>query len=126
MLSNLISTSDKFLIGMHGKLLADTLDVQGLLESDGASEALSGVNNMLDSYGSSGFKLTQKLGLFCVAIGVVGIGITLMVSGGNANKRAEIKESVPWKVIGACVIFGAVAVVGFLQSIGVNLFTVAN
>lgn len=118
-----------FLVGanirMQGMLLDATLDVQEMLTADGASDALSGVNTFVDNFGSSGFSLAQKLGVYAVGIGIATAGIVLAISGGNSTKVAEVKASALPKFIGGLLIFGAIAGVVLLQSVGANLFSLS-
>lgn len=126
MLKELIALPDTIFWGIRAKMLTSTLDVEELLSKDGASEAFDGINKTVENVGSSSVHLTQKVGAYCVAFAVLGIGIALLVSGGNAGKRAEVKDSLPAKVAGAVCIFGFIAIVALAQKLGGGLFSVTE
>lgn len=126
MLKELIALPDTIFWGIRAKMLTSTLDVEELLSKDGASEAFAGLNKTVENVGSSGVHLTQKVGAYCAAFAVLGVGIALLVSGGNAGKRAEVKDSLPAKVAGAVCIFGFIAIVAIVQKLGGGLFSVTE
>ncbi len=110
LMETIMGTASKF----HGALLTETLDVKEMLSADGASGALAGVTKMVDNYGSSGFSLGQKIGVYAVVLGLVGAGITFALHGRNTRKTVEVKDSALPKIIGALLVFGAIVVVAFL------------
>lgn len=123
MLNNISMAAMGLAAKMNGFLLDATLDVKSMLEADGASEQLSGLTTMVDNYGSSAFSTGQKLGVYAGALAGVAVAITLMFSGGNNQKVAEVKSSIAPRVIGGLLLFGVIGVIAFLQSMGANLFS---
>lgn len=126
MLKGLGTLSDTIFWGIRAKMLTSTLDVEELLSKDGASDAFVGINQIVGNVWSSSVHLAQKIGAYCVAFAVLGIGIALLVSGGNAGKRAEVKDSLLAKVAVAVCILGFVAIVAIAQKLGGGLSYVTH
>ena len=119
MLHNFISIADRALIGAKSKIaiLDATLDVEKMLNADGAAEGLKGVDSLISNYASIGFKFTQKIGVYAMLIVLVFVGIRLVVHGGNTRKRRKIKDGVPSRLIGALLILGAIGVITLFRNL---------
>lgn len=106
---------------MKNTILLAEMNVKDVIEQgSGNSKALDGVIEQVDEFGGGGYNLLYKFGIYAVVIAFMIGGIALIFS--NPGNRGEHKSNILWKVIGGVLIFAAVSIVGFLQSIGQGLF----
>lgn len=121
------------LAGMMGRkgilLTSDSGDLSGLdVESvlEGGSDAMqsggsfSSVSEKVDSIGGGGYHLFRKIGIYGILFALMAGGCALLFS--NSNDRSDVKKGIIWKVVGALVILGAVAITIFLQTAADGLF----
>ena len=101
-------------------LLAEMNVKEVIDQGSGNSKALDGVIEQVDEFGGGGYNLLYKFGIYAVVIAFMIGGIALIFS--NPGNRGEHKSNILWKVIGGVLIFAAVSIVGFLQTIGQGLF----
>ena len=101
-------------------LLAEMNVKEVIDQGSGNSKALDGVIEQVDEFGGGGYNLLYKFGIYAVVIAFMIGGIALIFS--NPGNRGEHKSNILWKVIGSVLIFAAVSIVGFLQTIGQGLF----
>lgn len=78
------------------------------------------LTNTVQETGNSMYKLVMAVGVVGVLLAVVICGLLIAV-GTNANKRSEHIGHLVMIMVGGILIFGAVAIVGMLQTIGGNI-----
>lgn len=80
--------------------------------------------NLTNTVQTTGNSLVYILMMIVGFVGVIGFGIAAVkiMVGGSAAK-AEAKGSVFWIVVAAIIGFGAMSIIGLLQTVGAGLFT---
>lgn len=109
---------------MAANSILATLDVQSMLEGEGAAGgdgALSAVNDLVNDYGQGGYSIFRNASVFAAAISLIVFFISLMIHNGNASKRAEKKDSVPALAIGSIGVFAVSVIIALAQTIGSKL-----
>ncbi len=109
---------------MFSKILL-TVDVQGLLNSNGAEVPDGPLNNIYEwtkSMGAGTLNITQTLFVYIAAIGFVVGAACLIIHGRNAAQLSAAKGGIGWTVAGAILGFAAVGLVIFAQTVGTSLF----
>lgn len=101
---------------------ADNLDVTTIMNGGSSLEnsSLSGLGTKVDDLGGGAYQLVYKVGVYIVVIGFIVAGLRLIFS--NSMTRKEAKGSLLATVCGGVLIFAAVGIVVYLQTIGRNLF----
>ncbi len=104
------------------KKSAGTFDAGSMINGE-TSEAFGNLNNNIQSAGNGMVYIMMMLIGF---IGVIGLGIAaIKVMVGGAATKSEAKGSLFWILIALIVGFGAIAIVGTLQTVGNCLFNTA-
>jgi hypothetical protein len=93
-------------------------DFSWIETSDNA--AFDDLTQTVKETGGSAYKLVMAIGVVGVLLSIVISGLCIAL-GRNANKRSENITTLLYVGIGGIVIFGAMAILGILQSIGGNL-----
>lgn len=98
------------------------LDVETIIKSGKSLDdsSLSKLGEKVDDIGGGSYALVFKIGTWGVVIAIAITGIAFLFVG--ARNRDEVKSNVPYKLIGAVMIFGAVALTLSLAKIGESLF----
>ena len=95
----------------------------GTAITGGTSEAFGNLNNNIQDAGNGMVYIMMMLIGF---IGVIGLGIAaIKVMVGGAATKSEAKGSLFWILVALIVGFGAIAIVGTLQTVGNCLFNTA-
>ena len=99
-------------------VLAGTYDTSWI--GQGGNNTFDDLTKTVQETGNSMYKLVMAVGVVGVLLSLIVCGL-LIALGTNANKRSEHIGHLVMIAIGGVLIFGAVAIVGMLQTIGGNL-----
>ena len=107
-------------ISNYSKTLAT--DVMTVLEEGASLEdsSLASFNETVNDLGGGTLSLTQKAGAYIVVIAFIFVGFKLIFS--DAGNRSLIKSELAAKVVGAVLVFGAIAIVCVIEGFGKGLF----
>jgi len=98
------------------------LDVEELLTKKGAEEgSLSGIKDLVVSYGAGSFNIIQILLIYVVATAVVGTIIALIFNASNPNKVSEKKNALIIIFAAAVVGFAVTSIIVFASNMGATL-----
>ena len=98
-------------------------DIQQILDNASTLEEsdISELGVQVDNLGGGAYHLVYKLGVYAVIIGLVIAGLKLVFS--NAQNRQDAKSNILYTILGGVLIFAAVSIVIFLQTVGSGLFS---
>lgn len=103
-------------LSVHAEGEAYDLDWLGQDGNDTFDELTTTVKDT----GNSMYKLVMAVGVVGVLLSVIICGLLIAV-GTNANKRSEHIGHLVMIMVGGILIFGAVSIIGMLQTIGGNI-----
>lgn len=92
--------------------------------SNGISGAASnGFSNITGAVQNTGNGVIYIMMMLVGFVGVVGLMIAVLkIMVGGAGTKSEAKGSLFWIIVAAIIGFGAMGIIGMLQTVGLNLF----
>ena len=93
---------------------ASKTDIEDILNKGNAS-TFKGAEKVVTDTGASIRKIVIAVAVFLLVIGLIITGLQL--ASRNSQKRQAAKENIVWLIVGACVVFGSVAILIFSQNI---------
>lgn len=85
------------------------------------NNAFTNVSNSIESTGNS---LVYILMMIIGFVGVIGLGIAVLkIMIGNSMTKSAAKGELLWILVAGIIGFGAMSIIGLLQTIGGGLFT---
>ena len=98
---------------------ATQVDVDGLFNSQSNNDMFKGTTEVVKEAGSSLRVLVITVAVIILVIGLIIVGVQFASK--NSAKRQEAKSSLIYVIIGAVIVFGAVAIIAFSQNIANSL-----
>ena len=90
---------------------ATQVDVDGLFNSQSNNDMFKGTTEVVKEAGSSLRVLVITVAVIILVIGLIIVGVQFASK--NSAKRQEAKSSLIYVIIGAVIVFGAVAIIAF-------------
>lgn len=90
--------------------------VNGLMTEKG-NGAFDSATKVTKDVGASVYVMMRNIGVVCLVISVVVLGLTLALHAGNPQKAAEGKDTGVKIVIGSCFVFGAMSILSIIVGI---------
>ena len=94
--------------------------VTDFLEKPKSKDIFKDVTETVESAGASLYKLLMVVGVIGFVVSLIFAGLSLAFTR-NSNKRGEEKSNLLWIFVGMVVVFGAMAIIGLAQNVGVTL-----
>lgn len=98
----------------------DDKSVTGFLDDTPTKDIFKDVTETVESAGASLYKLLMVVGVIGFVVSLIFAGLSLAFTR-NSNKRGEEKSNLLWIFVGMVVVFGAMAIIGLAQNVGVTL-----
>jgi len=86
-------------------------------ESNGAFDKIT---QTAKETGASGYKFMMVVGAIGLVFSVVTLGISIALTK-NSAKRSESKDHIKYIALGAMLVFGAIALIGLVQSVATKI-----
>lgn len=107
----------------HPLIIANDVNIQDMLNSGNASNAgLAEFQQQAENIGGGIYSVGMRVMIFAIAIAAMVAFVAMVLKGGDANARAEQKQSIPWRAIGIVGFFAVPGILALLQAVGGNLF----
>ncbi len=98
---------------------ATQVDVDDIFNTKSDSDMFGGTTQVVTEAGSSLRTLVITVAIIILVIGLIIVGVQFASK--NSAKRQEAKSSLVYVIIGAVIVFGAVAIIAFSQNIANSL-----
>lgn len=100
-------------------------DSFGFLTEPGDGGAFRDITETVKKTGASAYNLMLVIGIIGLVLSTVVLGVSFSMTK-NATKKSENKSHLPSIALGAILIFGAISLIGLVQTIATGLNTPAS
>lgn len=98
---------------------ASEVNVDSIFNTKSDNDMFGGTTQVVTEAGSSLRTLVVTVAIIILVIGLIIVGVQFTSK--NSAKRQEAKSSLVYVIIGAVIVFGAVAIIAFSQNIANSL-----
>lgn len=98
---------------------ASDVNVDNIFNTKSDNDMFGGTTQVVTEAGSSLRTLVVTVAIIIIVIGLIVVGVQFTSK--NSAKRQEAKSSLIYVIIGAVIVFGAVAIIAFSQDIANSL-----